>query len=103
VDCLGLGQKNSVNWSLRNLFIDTTDEEAGSGIRTTGVTRKQKRGFIDRIGPLCTLTRGQQSHQTRIWPGTAKSVDTLDNLVLSGLSYTPRSLILQFGRLDLQV
>lgn len=65
-------------------------------------TDKHKGGYVDQIGPECSFARGQKSYQTRIWPGTAEP-ETLDGLVLSGLSYTPRSLILKFGRLDLQV
>jgi len=110
VEQLGLGQDNGPNWTLQNLFADSTDEEAKvfnkkpSGT-AFGLTSKHGQGYIDQIGPTCTLVRGQKSNQTRIWPETAESesLETLDNLVLSGLSHTPRSLILNFGKLDLQV
>ena len=64
------------------------------------------KGYMDRINTGSRLVRGQKSHQTKIWPVDSESgdaLDSLDSLVLQGISYTPRSLILQFGELDLQV
>ena len=101
--------KNS--WELLGLFADSTDEEAGMSSKKSkgsntpdrGLTDRHRSGYIGQIDSACNLTRGQKSHQTRIWPGTEEEPGTLDGLILSGLSYTPRSLILKFGRLDLQV
>ena len=97
VEQLGLGWNGDSNWSLQGLFIDATNKEAGISNKKSsrphpsawGLTEHHTKGFVDQIGPSCTVTCGQKSHQTRIWPGTAESVDTLDDLDLSGLSYTP--------------
>lgn len=110
VEQLLLGQDKGRDWALQDLFADATDEEArvsrkksSKSSHSVGLTSRHGQGYVDKIDSACTLTRGQKSHQTMIWPGTAKSPETLDGLVLSGLSYTPRSLILKFGKLDLQV
>jgi len=111
VEKLRLGQDNQdkpLDWTLQDLFADATDGEAkifneDPSVTAFGLTSKHGEGYLDRISTNCTLLRGQKANQTRIWPGTAESPETLDNLVLSGLSYTPRSLILSFGELDLQV
>jgi len=61
---------------------------------------------MDEISARSKLTRGQKSHQTRIWPVDIESGDamnSLESLILDGISYTPCSLILEFGKLDLQV
>jgi hypothetical protein len=113
VEQLKLGQ-GELDWTLQDLFADATDEEvrvSGGGGPSIGLTNKHCKGYVDQIGSKCLVARGQKSHQTRIWPGNPKSPKTpdglalpsLDGLVLSGLSYTPRSLILIFGKLDLQV
>ena len=111
VEKLGLGQTTGNDWKLLGLFADSTDEEAripskkpkDSYTPARGVTEKHRSGYLDQIDPTCNFTRGQRSHQTRIWPGTEEEPETLDGLILSELSHTPRSLILKFGRLDLQV
>ena len=96
VEQLGLGQDNGPDWALRNLFVDSTDEEAKIFNKKPsetpfGLTSIHGQGYIDQIGPTCTLARRQKSNQTRIWPETAESesFETLDSLVLSGLSHTP--------------
>jgi len=103
---LGLGQRDQHHGSLQGLFADATDEEAGikkpSTLRAC-LTDRHAKGFLGKLDTSCDLTRGQTAHQTRVWPGTEESPESLDGLVLCGLSYTPRSLILKFGRLDLQV
>lgn len=106
VEQLGLGQTKE----LLGLFADSTDGEAGisskklqkSHTSSKGLTDKHRLGYLDQIDTACNITRGQKSHQTRIWPGTEEKPEILDGLILSGLSHTPRSLILKFGRLDLQ-
>lgn len=106
VETLGLGRNKDHDWALQDLFADATDEEAGikkSSKLRAGLTDRHAGGFLDRLNISCTLMRGQKAHQTRIWPGTDESPERLDGLVLCGLSYTPRSLILEFGRLELQV
>jgi len=106
VETLGLGQNQDYNWALQDLFADATDEEAGikkSSKLQAGLTGRHEKGLLDRLDMSCMLMRGQTAHQTRVWPGTAESPEELTGLVLHGLSYTPRSLILKFGRLDLQV
>jgi len=106
VEKLGLGQNQENNWTLLALFADATDKEAGISPGSSlwpCLTDKHGRGFVDKLDISCTLTRGQTANQTRIWPGTQGAPEALDGLVLSGLSYTPRALILQFGRLDLEV
>jgi len=110
VEQLGLGQDNGPDWTLQNFFVDSTDEEAKILNKkplgtTSSLTRRHGQGYIDQISPMCTLACGQKSNQTRIWPETveSESLETLDGLVLSGLSHTPQSLIFNFGKLDLQV
>lgn len=103
VEELGLGQTPADHWALQALLADATNAEAGISKDTTlrpGLTDKHANGYIDRLDSSCTLMRGQTANQTRIWPGTMDSPETIDGLILSGLSYTPRALILQFGRLD---
>ena len=118
VEELGLGTPNSQNWTLRGLWADATREESGEGKKTekksqlaAGLTKLHARGYVDKITANCSLARGQQFHQTNIWPPSLRSKDAseeyasdvLKSLVLEGISYTPRSLILKFGELDLQV
>ena len=103
---LGLGQNEDHDWALQGLSADATDEEAGikkSSKPQVCLTEKHRKGYIDRFDTSCVLMRGQTAHQTRIWTGTKEYPELLDGLVLSGLSHTPRSLILKFGKLDLQV
>ena len=103
VEELGLGQHQDHDWTLQDLFADATDTEAGikkSSERHASLTDKHVDGFLDRLDESCTLKRGQTANQTRIWPGTRKSPERLDCLVLHGLSYTPRSLILKFQKLQ---
>ena len=109
VETLGLGQGKKYkgkkhNWTLQDLFADATEEEARikkSSKHQIGLTDKHGDGYLDVLDTSCTLMRGQINHQTRIWPGTEESPEQLDSLVLCGLSYTPRSLILKFKKLDL--
>lgn len=115
VENLGLGTGNSgQNWTLRGLWADATREESGEGKKprlAPGLTQLHALGFVDKITANCNLARGQKSHQTNIWPESLRSTDpseehasnALESLVLEGISYTPRSLILKFGKLDLQV
>ena len=106
VEQLGLSRNSAHNWTLQGLFADATDQEAGikgSSKLQAGLTDRHAKGFLNQINISCKLTCSQKDHQTRIWPEVDKSPKKLDNLVLSGLSYTPRSLILKFSDLDLQV
>jgi len=124
VEDLKLGTGKIINWTLRGLWADATQEESGELTpkdRKTGGNKKPKlslgltdlhaRGYVDKITANCTAERGQKSHQTRIWPPSLWSMDAsaehallaLESLVLKGISYTPRSLILKFKKLDLQV
>lgn len=109
VEKLGLGNNQAdPGWTLRGLWVDATKSEAGEGGKTPalGLTKLHTKGYMDRINTGSRLVRGQKSHQTKIWPVDSESgdaLDSLDSLVLQGISYTPRSLILQFGELDLQV
>ena len=106
VEKLGLGRNSEHIWALQGLFVDATDVEAGikgSSKLQTGLTEKHAKGFLDQITASCKLRRGQTAHQTRIWPGTDESPEGLGDLILHGLSYTPRSLILKFKKHDLQV
>jgi len=105
VEQLGLGQSRNDDWTLRGLFADATNAEAE---RKSCLSKKHACGFIDQLDTSCMFVHGQTANQTRIWPGTADAVETIDGLVLSALSYTPRALILKFGRgddegMDLQV
>lgn len=111
VEQLGLGQGNEEEWKLLGLFADSTNQEAGLPTKKSkgphkparGPTDRHRSGYVGQVDSTCNLTQNQQAHQTRIWAGTEEEPETLDGLTLSGLSYTPRSLILKFGRLDLQV
>lgn len=71
------------------------------------MTKLHTKGYMDKIGPKCKAVHGQKSHQMRIWPPDFTDpklpLNTLESLVLQGISYTPRSLILKFKELDLQV
>lgn len=105
VEQLHLGQNSDVNWALQGLFADATEGEAEISL-VDGLTQKHCQGFVDEIGPSCQMARGHMASQTKIWPRAADSPgdpDDISDLVLEGLSYTPRSLILKFGRVDLQV
>jgi len=107
VENLGLGNHPNPTWPLRALWADATKSEASKGStkrKASGVTKLHGKGYVDEIGGHCKFARGQQSHQTRIWPAKSEcALDSLESLVLQGISYTPRSLILSFGVLDLQV
>ena len=111
VEQLKLGNNhNDPTWTLRGLWADATKAESGEGGNkglAPGLTKLHAKGFVDKINANCRIARGQKSHQTKIWPtelGKPKcALSTLDSLVLLGISYTPRSLILKFGELDLQV
>ena len=100
VEKLGLGRNRDNDWALQALFADATDVERSE--RRPGLLPCQINGFVGKLDSSCRLVRGQTSNQTRIWPGSATAVEEIDGLVLSGLSYTPRSLILKFQRLDSQ-
>jgi len=107
VECLGLGKNNGAIWTLRELWADATNAESGVGANkalASGLTKLHGKGYVDKINAKCRAVRGQKSHQTRIWPTESKrALSTLESLVLQGISYTPRSLILKFEDLDLQV
>jgi len=109
VEKLGLGNNpKDSRWTLRGLWADATKSESGEGGKrlALGLTKLHTKGYLDEIGPKGKLARGQKSNQTRIWPADLKSekaMDSLESLILQGISYTPRSLILKFGKLDLQV
>lgn len=109
VENLGLGETlGDPRWTLRVLWADATKSESGEGGKTpaAGLTKLHTMGYVDKINVRCKLVRGQKSHQTRIWPVDLESgdaIDSLESLILYGISYTPRSLILDFGQLDLQV
>jgi len=123
VEKLGLGTGNR-DWTVRGLWADATQEEssiskskdkkAGGAKKSrlaSGLTGLHAKGYVDKITANCSLARGQKSHQTNIWPPQLQSTDpsvehashVLESLVLEGISWTPRSLILKFGELDLQV
>jgi hypothetical protein len=104
---LGKVQDN-IAWTLRGLWADATQAESSKGGKpAVGMTKLHAKGYMDKIGPKCKAVRGQKSHQTRIWPPDFADpklpLSTLESLVLQGISYTPRSLILKFKELDLQV
>jgi hypothetical protein len=105
VDKLGLGQNQDNNWALQAIFADATNAEAGitkgSNLRSC-LTVRHGAGYIGQLDSSCTLKRGQTTHQTSIWPGTVDAVEEVNSLALSGLSYTPRALILKFKWLDPQ-
>lgn len=106
VDKLGLGSNQNHSWVLQDIFADATDVEAGRKKPfklNPCLTTRHAEGHVDILNTSCTLKRGQKDNQSRIWPGTDKNPRSLDGLILQGISYTPRSLILQFGELDLQV
>ena len=115
VEKLKLGSDTSINWTLRGLWADATQAESGEGKKrrrlAAGLTILHAKGYVDKIAANCKIVRGQKSHQTRIWPESLYSADgsmehalvALRSLVLKGISYTPRSLILKFGTSDLQV
>jgi len=100
VEKLGLGQNDTHNWALQALFADATDAESSNSAHWPDLTQNHYRGFVGQLNSSCTLKHGQQANQTMIWPNTATGVKEIDSLVLSGLSYTPRSLILKFQWLD---
>ena len=100
VEELGLSRNHATDWTLLGLFADAAQKEIG---QLSCLTDRHAKGYLDKLNSTCTIRRGQTAHQTRIWPGTDDAPEPLDGLVLSGLSWTPRSLILKFGRLDLQV
>ena len=102
---LGLGCTGAHNWTLLGLSVDATDEEAGmkKSPKLSGLTDNHANGYLDQIDGTCRLMRGQKDNQTWTWPGTVDSPEELEGLALCRVSYTPRSLILRFGRLDLQV
>ena len=107
VEQLGLDRGSGPIWTLCGLWADATKSESGEGSTKTlasGLTTLHAKGYVDKINNKCKLARGQKSHQTKIWPAkSGHALDSLDSLVLQGVSYTPRSLILSFGDLDLQV
>lgn len=105
VEELGLGHDQKHDWALLGLLADATDEEAGikKSPKLSGLTDNHADGYLDRIDGTCRLMRGQKDNQTWVWPGTLDSPEELEGLTLCGVSYTPRSLILRFGKLDLQV
>jgi hypothetical protein len=117
VESLGLGErKNDPAWTLRSLWADATNAEASRGGKSPppGLSKLHVKGYVDEINAKCECTRGQVKRQTMIWPtemvrlkpgGPRRPValSTLQGLVLQAISYTPRSLILKFGKLDLQV
>ena len=124
VETFGLGTDDDkgINWTLRGLWADATNKESGwekgeQGSRkkklrvAPGFTTLHTQGYVDKITANCKAARGQQAHQTRIWPPSLHSSDgsgehasaALRSLVLEGISYTPQSLILKFKDLDLQV
>ena len=118
VDKLGLGTHNGQDWTLRALWADATQDEAGHGRKKTGkkriaagLTDYHAMGHVDKITANCNFARGQMSNQTNLWPPSLQSTDgseeyalnALKSLVLEGISFTPRSLILKLRGLDLQV
>lgn len=106
VEQLGLGEQPDHFWTLCGLWADATKSESGeSGNKTlaSGLTALHAKGYVE-INHKCKLAHGQKSHQTKIWPAKSGcNLDSLESLILQGISYTPWSLILSFGDLDLQV
>ena len=115
VEKLNLGKNpGDPIWTLRELWADATRAESGEGGKrlASGLTKLHAKGYVDKIDANCRAARGQKDHQTKIWPpepGKPEkgkpmvALSTLDSLVLLGISYTPRSLILKFRKQDLQV
>jgi len=121
VEHLQLGTDDKKCWALRGLWADATEDESGmpkgknaggqKKPQAPGLTDLHSKGYLDRITANCTITRGQQFHQTKVWPPSLKSENSsvehasqvLETLVLEGISWTPRSLIFKFRGLDLQV
>lgn len=109
VDKLGLGNNLcGPRWTLCGLWADATKSESGKGDKTLalGLTKLHAKGYMDKINPGSKLVHDQKSHQTRIWTvdsASREAMNSLESLILLGISYTPHSLILNFGELDLQV
>jgi len=96
VEELGLGQNETPNWALQVLFVDAMDAQSSNPAHWPHLTQNHHQGFVGQPNSSCTLKHGQQVNQTMIWPNTLTSIEEIDGLMLSRLSYTPRLLILKF-------
>lgn len=94
------------DWTVRNILCDATDGE-----HMLNLSELHRAGFVDRITADCEFIRGQSKHQTAIWPppyasndGTnAHATNVLQTFTLQEISFTWRSLMLNFGVIWFQV
>ncbi|KAJ7653553.1 hypothetical protein DFH06DRAFT_1330273 [Mycena polygramma] len=96
-----LALANGETLTLEAMAIDATNTEAARA----GACSEAREGLVHDLDHDCTVKRGQNSHQTSVYPPMLRrTVDNpnpraLDTLVLTDVTYTSRAMILHFGEL----
>ncbi|KAH9918448.1 uncharacterized protein B0H18DRAFT_1106941 [Fomitopsis serialis] len=88
---------SEADWHVLALYCDaTTDEPKAPGSR-------HERGLVDKLTTSSKVQRGNTSHQTPLWPPfladhARPAGFQMQDLVLTKVLYTSRSIVLNFGR-----
>ncbi|KAJ6517325.1 hypothetical protein C8R47DRAFT_1000321 [Mycena vitilis] len=96
-----LALANGDNLTLEAIAIDATNAEAARA----GACSEAREGLVYDLDHNSTVKRGQNSHQTSVYPPILRSTvdhpqpQSLDTLVLTDVTYTSRAMILHFGDL----
>jgi hypothetical protein len=90
---------------LESIAIDATEAEAAR----PGASKEAKEGLVYDLDAHCTVKRGQNHHQTAVYPPTLcvtpenPDPPSLSTLALEKITYTHRAIILHFGTLFFMV
>ncbi|KAJ7916466.1 hypothetical protein B0H13DRAFT_1871094 [Mycena leptocephala] len=104
--CIHEAEKAAGNkFILESLAIDATEAEAAR----PGASKEAKEGLVYDLDAHCTVKRGQNHHQTAVYPPTLRITPenphppSLSTLALENITYTHRAIILHFGTLVFMV
>lgn len=90
---------------LEGIALDATEAEAAR----PGASKEAKEGLVYNLDAHSTVKRGQNKHQTDVYPPTLRATaqnphpPALNTLALQKITYTNRAMILHFGTLFFMV
>lgn len=88
---------------VKGLWVDGTKAER----KKADPSSPEGKGMVFKIDSTCEKKRGSSNNQQYIWPrrndGSVLSDADLCDLVLEGVTSTPRTVVLMFGKMCLQV
>ncbi|KAJ7934473.1 hypothetical protein B0H13DRAFT_2305575 [Mycena leptocephala] len=100
--CIHKTEKAAGNkFILESMAIDATEAEAAR----PGASKEAREGLVYDLNAHCTVKRGQNHHQTAVYPPTLRvtpenpHLPSLSTLALEKITYTHRAIILHFGTL----